>query len=290
MRPAGQRRLAGWDHSMAFVSLRRIALAILVAAVVVVIGRSLYHPRSEGPSVLVPAYFYPGKGNLRYWDELARAARSIPVKVILNPSSGPGESSDSNYRAVLRKLRSAEARILGYVHTSYGDRDFEEVTSDIRTFFRLYTVDGFFLDEMSTDPSTTGYYARIRDLIKETDRTLEIVGNPGTIASESFVKARLADAFVMFEGPAERFAMYRPPGWVKKYPSSRFAAIVYAAPSEDAMRAALDHCAQGHLGGIFIGDGKGANPYAGLPGYWPVKVEAIRSLKSTSPAGTADPS
>jgi len=178
----------------------------MVAALVILSARGLHRPRSTEHYVLVPAYFYPGKDNLRDWDELASTARSVAIKVILNPSSGPGEISDPNYRAVLRKLRSAEARILGYVHTSYGDRDFEEVASDIRTFLRLYTVDGFFLDEMSTDPSTTGYYARIRDLIKETDRTLEIVGNPGTMTRESFVKARLADSFVMFEGPAERFA------------------------------------------------------------------------------------
>jgi hypothetical protein len=259
---------------------RRILILAAVTGSLTALACGLHRSRSTACSVLVPAYFYPGKDNLASWKEMARAARSVPVKVILNPASGPGAAVDPNYRAVLRRLRYADAKILGYVHTSYGKRDFDAVRSDIQGYFELYDVDGFFLDEMSTDPSTTGYYARIRKLIKQTDRSLEIVGNPGVIASESFVKTRLADAFVMFEGPFERFSLFRPPGWVRSYPSSKFAAIIYDTPSEDAMRQALDRCIQGHIGSLFISDGKGTNPYGQLPGYWSEKVAAIGALQS----------
>jgi hypothetical protein len=255
--------------------LQRVLIAFAVAACLVPAASGLYRPRARGISALVPAYFYPGKTNLDAWEHMVSASRRIPLSVILNPASGPGEKADRNYLAILKKLRAADCKILGYVHTSYGARDFAAVRAEVEAYFRLYSVDGFFLDEMSTDPSTIGYYARIRNLIKGSDRSLEIVANPGTITTEAFVRRRLADVFVMFEGPAARFALYAAPDWVRRYPRERFASIVYETYDEEQMRRLVDLSVQNHFGGVFISDGSGPNPYDHLPPFWEDLLNAI---------------
>jgi hypothetical protein len=262
---------------------RRVLIAVVVAASLVAIGRALHHPRATGVSPVVPAYFYPGNSNLAAWEQLARAASRIRLRVILNPSSGPGKEVDPNYTAVLRKLRKAECQILGYVHTSYGAREIGKVTSEIEAYLTLYGVDGYFLDEMSTDPGMAGYYAKLRDHIKLRDRRLEIVGNPGTITTEPYVSGKIADVVVLFEGPATAVALYSPPAWVRHYPRSRFAAIIYDNSTAEGMQRLLDRCIQTRTGSVFISDGKGTNPYDRLPAYWEQQVNELSKFVEPIP-------
>ena len=100
------------------------------------------------------------------WDELCAAAHSINIRAILNPASGPGSRRDPNYAAVVQQFRAAGGRVLGYVHTSYGAREIGSVKSDIEAYIDLYDIDGFFVDEMATDPFLVPYYASLYAFIK----------------------------------------------------------------------------------------------------------------------------
>src|SRR5689334_13395637 len=104
--------------------------------------------RGDGVAALVPAYFPPATG---YWNDLAQAARRVPLVAIANVFNGPGSDSQprADYLQAIRSVRDAGGQVLGYVYTQYGERATEVVRSDILKWRQLYPVDGFFIDEMA---------------------------------------------------------------------------------------------------------------------------------------------
>jgi hypothetical protein len=250
--------------------------ALLVASLLVFVPVGRYQPSSM--TLLVPAYFYPAGESVADWGRLAASAPTGPLQVIVNPANGPGLRVDPNYAAVVRKLRDAGVKVLGYVHTSYGDRDLGEVEADVETFLSLYAVDGFFVDEMSSDPERVSYYTSLRAFIKDRSPGFAVVGNPGTTPDEAYASAPAADTLILFEGPARHFRNYRAPEWTSRYPRSRFGHIVYGTPTEDDMRTILSRSDRNHAGTIFIGDGQGNNPYSGLPPYWDLETAARKAV------------
>ncbi|WP_165228950.1 spherulation-specific family 4 protein [Aquisphaera insulae] len=259
--------------------LGRLLLSAVTAAAVVGTVAIAGREGSRSWIAIVPAYFYPGGSGELAWETIAATAREVPLRVILNPSSGPGRLIDSTYAAACRRARAAGARILGYVHTSYGLRDPELVRAEVVAYLEMYEVDGLFIDEMSSDPRSVPYYASLRRFITDRDPRLEVVGNPGTLTDEDYRSASTADVVVLFEGTAESFESFGPPAWALRYPADGFAAIVHGARTERDMRRALNHAAAAHLGAIFITDGDGPNPYDHLPGYWPREAAALRESR-----------
>ena len=76
--------------------------------------------------MLVPLYVYPADVHTnpaynRLMD-LKRRYETVPMWVIVNPASGPGERVDANYTKAIDRLRGAGCVVLGYVTTSYGKR------------------------------------------------------------------------------------------------------------------------------------------------------------------------
>jgi hypothetical protein len=265
--------------------LVRPLVSVIVAASLIAVMARPEPPR--GMTLLVPAYFYPGGSGLAFWDQLEQAAGVVQVQVVLNPSSGPGARSDPNYLAVLSRIRRAGCVVLGYVHTAWGERALAEVAAEIKAYQDLYGVDGYFLDEMSTDPRLVRYYERLYADIKRRNRRFVVVGNPGTNTDEAYVKAATADSLVLFEGPAASFVAYRPPGWVEDYPRSRFAAIIYDVPDEAAMYLTLRQSIRNHAGSVFVGDGQGSNPYDRLPVYWERTLRSLARRSATWESGQA---
>ena len=265
--------------------LGRVLVALLVAAMGVALAERQRRSRLPIVSALVPAYFYPLKEGRAGWDQLAKAAESIPTRVILNPSSGPGRQVDLNYVAVVQKVRDAGCQVFGYVHTSYGARDLALVKSDVEAYLALYRVDGFFVDEMSTHPLRVPYYAELYDFIKARDQGFAVVGNPGTGTDESYLQRGTADTFVLFEGPVDRFVNGQLPSWVASYPASRFAAIVYGTSTTKEMKQVLEKCVRDQIGLVYISDRQGANPYDRLPEYWTQETTAMETDRESRGSG-----
>src|SRR5690348_16649956 len=101
----------------------------------------------EPSGLLVPAYV-PPPGN---WEVLLGAGRKLGrgLITVANPDSGPGELRQQAYVGVIEALHNRCAPVVGYVHDSNGLRTVDSVIEDIDRWFRLYNVDGIFIDEIS---------------------------------------------------------------------------------------------------------------------------------------------
>jgi hypothetical protein len=243
-------------------------------------------------TALVPAYFYPAGRRLADWARLADAARSIPLEVILNPSSGPGKTQDPRYVAVVAALRRSGARVLAYVDSDYGRRTPAAVETDLRTYLNFYELDGFFIDRMANTPAAVDYYLSVRSLIRRIDPRLAVVGNPGSPTLPAYLDA--ADTLVTFEGSARIFADSEPrraAPWIADKSPGRFGVIVHGVATVGAARDALARTRKIGSGSVYITDQEMPNPYLGLPVYWPDLVAAIRASNAFSGAsdGPANP-
>ena len=67
-------------------------------------------------SIAVPAYSYPSWFVTPFWQNIQSASSKVPF-VILNPASGPGTSSNSDYQAQIDRNTAAGIRSIGYVDT-----------------------------------------------------------------------------------------------------------------------------------------------------------------------------
>ena len=224
---------------------------------------------SAPQGVLVPSYFYPGK----YWTQASATTPKAGQILILNPNSGPGKTFDKNYAATALAARNGGSTVLGYVHTTYGDRDVAAVLAEIEKFREWYQVDGIFLDEAASDVLDVPYYQTVADAIHELDNSLLIVLNPGTHPAEAYMQ--IADIIVTTETSFERYKLKKVPSWVYKYPANRFCHIVFAAADTSQMAQALAISRQRNAGFVYVTDDVWANPYDRLPKYWTSLISGV---------------
>lgn len=248
--------------------VRAAAILAAVAAFLCVVQAG----QASAETLVVPAYFYPGSTG-GYWNQVDTAARSVPTVAILNPNSGPGTAADPNYLQALDKLHAAGGKVYGYVHTSYGTRPISDVTGDINTYIALYPVDGFFIDEMTSDAGSASlnYYLSIYNYVKGRNAAYGVMGNPGTSVPEIYASLPVADSLVVFESSAKAFASYQPAAWQAGYPAERFVSIVYAA-SKSQMPGIVQFSAAHGIGNVYVTPDHGGNPYDTLPSYWTAEV------------------
>jgi len=258
----------------------RPLVAGLAAAAVLALALERSRPWDQPISmgVLVPAYFYPGGAGLKHWENLAAAAQRIELEVILNPASGSGRQADPNYVAVARRLKTSGTRILGYVPTTYGERDPQEIDEELQRYRDFYDVDGFFIDEMSNTTARLGYYVDLYSRIKGLDARYRVIGNPGTLPDPAYLEFATADVLVTFEGKATTHERFANPAWLRHHPPSRTAHIVYSAPTPESMHQTLRHAITHRVGWVYITDDNGTNPYDRLPTYWDQEVQALQEV------------
>jgi hypothetical protein len=148
------------------------------------------------PTVTVPLYIYPSPGS---WEPLHVAIAANPglhFFIILNPNNGPGGSiPDACYVAEVARLRTpANTTLFGYIHMSWGQREYNHVIADISTWadWARYPdcdihVDGIFVDEA---PSSVAFLEHVRGL-KQHAKTVFPVNvilwtNPGVPVDSAF--------------------------------------------------------------------------------------------------------
>jgi len=224
-------------------------------------------------NLLVPAYFYPSS-NSTYWQDLAAAAKAVSTTIILNPGSGPGTSVDPNYVSVIDMVRESGGKVIGYVPTGYGKRPLDEVTDEIDRYINYYHVDGFFIDQMTTDTldGNVAYYKSIYDYIKGLNTLYSVTGNPGTMPDEVYLSHPLVDNLVVFEGSESSYADFLPSEWQSKYPKDRFAHLVYNADAEQ-MERVFNLSSDNIVGNLYVTGEETRNPYDALPKYWDLEVQ-----------------
>jgi hypothetical protein len=214
--------------------------------------------RTTCRTTLIPAYVPP-----HALVELVRAS-SRPRLLVINPSNGPGAEAAPGYRSAVRTAQQAGARVLGYVHTTYGARPAADVMADIDRYTSWYGVDGIFLDEAAHDVARVGYYAGLARQVRAGGARRLVVLNPGVVPARQYFA--LADVIVTFEGPYAAYgaAMDATPDWVRDQPPGRVAHLVYDASRQQAL-ATVSHPQQ--AGYVYATSGSMPDPWRTVPSY-----------------------
>jgi Spherulation-specific family 4 len=234
-------------------------------------------PRVAALGILVPAYFSPAAGG--YWSALNQAAGWVPLVAIMNPNNGPSDAVDSNYTIAVGALRQAGGRVIGYVYSSYTARPLSEVKADIDRYHAFYSIDGFFVDEMTNDADVShlAYYADLYQYIKAKQASYWVVGNPGINTSASYLTRPTADALVTFESNTG-YPQYAPDSWTQTVPATAFAHLCYDVTASNTMADDVRLAFTRNAGYIFVTDDRGSNPWDTLPSFWPAEVDLVESI------------
>jgi len=255
----------------------------------------------------VPAFAHPLVAPAE-WAELARPGTPLDW-VAFDVARGPGSRTDPLYTEALGRVRENGVPVLGLLDCAHGTRPFGELVSDASHYLDWYRVDGFYLDRAPTLRGETGECRRVvstlRALLEQergraggaahgeeggaradgrdggdggldgAGRRLRIVLAPGAYPFPGYLD--IADQLVVFNGPWTRYRWSEAPEWSAAYPASRFAHLVHglsAAHLDEALRIARWQGA----GTVCLTDRtalEGADPWAGLSGYWHEVVRKV---------------
>jgi hypothetical protein len=187
---------------------------------------------------------------------------------------------DINYVRVLANLHQAGGKVTGYVHTSWGARSLKDVKADIDHYLLFYAVDGFFIDEMSSDKNTTNlnYYATIYQYIKSRNPNYSVTGNPGADTQEAYLATPTADSVMIFENDGSDYRTFVPSSWVARYPARDFVHLPYHVADSTTMSNFVGLAMSRNAGWIYITDATLPNPYDRLPVYWTNEVNLVREF------------
>ena len=217
--------------------------------------------QNSSKALLVPAYFY----DINKWQELARLDSNATI--IVNPNSGPGESTDSNYVKFIDDLVANNKKPIGYIYTKWGKRDISEVEADIDTWLALYpNIKGFFIDEASSSKEEFSYYQELSRYIKA-KKELSITLNPGTPSDEIYYS--IADTIVVFESPIRELNTSK--DYCQSF-SSKSALIVYGANKTQMQ----DTLHQNSCSYFYITDDSLPNPYDTLPSFLDEEIKLLK--------------
>ena len=249
-----------------------IGLALIFATIENVPSKPAYAAGVTG--VIVPLYTYPTSST---WDSIVQtkgANPNVPIIAIINPSNGPGTSQDSNYVAGTQKLQSGNITVLGYVHTSYGQRSIRLAEAEIEKYHTWYnTVDGIFFDEMSNKAGKESYYQTLSNYADSLGLTVS-VGNPGTDTIPSYIGT--VDNLVIYESAGLPSLSYLG-GWHSNYDKANFSILPYAVSSLDRDYTAS---ATSYTGFIYITNDDVPNPWDSLPSYFGDLVATVDAANS----------
>lgn len=228
-------------------------------------------------NILIPLYSYPNWWSGSYiWDDIASTSRTIidshkplTVTAIINPGNGPGDGPpNTDYTRGINELKNAGVKMLGYVYSSYGNRNRDEVKNDIAIYHNSFAVQGFFIDEMASGTDKINYYTDLYSYIKSLDPDYEVFGNPGQAFDESYLYHAAADAFVIFENNAGNWLSFTPPSFLSSY-DKKYAALIHSAPaSASTLPSLIDLAYQRNIDYLFITNDVMDNPWDTLPPFW----------------------
>ncbi|MFD4176636.1 MULTISPECIES: spherulation-specific family 4 protein [Streptomyces] len=246
----------------------------------------------------VPGYAHPLLAPAE-WAGLARPGTPLHWAV-LNIADGPGSRPDPHCLEAAGRLHNAReralhgcspddtvrasgGRLLGHLDLAHGERPFEELIADARSFIDWYRIGGFYLARCPTEraglPAVRRLTGTLHALLAESDSADDggrLVLGHGTHPYPGYAEA--ADQLVTFQGPWTDYRWSQVAEWTADYPPERFAHFVHGVPRthlEEAMRIARWQGA----GTIFFTDRDGrsgqSDPFATLPRYWDEIVSRI---------------
>ncbi|MCP4366638.1 MAG: hypothetical protein GY797_00780 [Deltaproteobacteria bacterium] len=256
-------------------------------------AKELQTLETETPlQILIPLYNYPARydESAYFWDDVADANKHVPITVIINPGNGPGNGEPNNdYQQGLKTLRDAGVTILGYVYTSYGERDIQEVEADVDIYNQYFDINGIFFDEVANSSDKLDYYEKLYHYINNLSHLDKIFLNPGTtIGSDYF--SQLPDATIVISENTSNKSTYQPDDALQTYPAERFAMLIHTVTDVETMKSSIDAALQHNIGYVYLTNDTMPNPWDTLPEFWNEEIEYIASKNSESVADTPDAS
>jgi len=223
-------------------------------------GNAAAEANVEKNAMIVPAYFYDSG----LWDKLINAPDDIDYVVIVNPDNGPGDSTDENYSEWIHSLSVNGKKSVGYVYSSYANRDLDDVYSDIDTWIDLYPeIGGFFIDEVNDSLDAVNYYEDIYRYIKDKG-DYYVVLNPGTTVDSAFFD--ISDNVVVYESDDANVS-----DDVCSLNSEKSSVIIYDLNSTQMQTLSKLNCRF-----KYFTDDNGSNPYDSLPSYFYEEIEDLK--------------
>jgi hypothetical protein len=235
-------------------------------------------------SIAVPAYIYPSSLGSGWNTAVADSPWSKKVNriMIMNPDSGPGAATNSDYQNIVNVVHQAGGLVYGYVYTNYGSVALASAEAQVNEYQSWYGVDGIFVDAASADASLVStYYQPLATYITTQIPGSKIMLNAGVYPDPSYaaitVPAASSLTINVFENDYATYASAGGiPAWATNYPASMFANIVYST-SAAQLASALQLSVQRNVGTVFITDGALPNPYDALPSYWSTLVSSTQA-------------
>jgi hypothetical protein len=220
--------------------------------------------------MFIPAYFYPGS----LWTQATAGAPIVDV-MIMNPASGPGTSQNSDYVTAVQNARNAGIKVIGYVHTSYSQRNIDTVKGEVDLYYQWYNVSGIFFDEANSTAAALPYYQNISNYVKlHTGAFVSL--NPGTVPDQGYIN--ISDNTVIFEGTYNTFKTWTAPSWVSSYPASKFTHLVHATSTKNNMKSAITRSKNNRGGYVYVTNDVLPNPWDTLPSaYWSTELTQINT-------------
>ena len=236
--------------------------------------------KTEPVKIMVPLYVYPGAA----WDTIIAAASTVKILAIINPNSGPVATVDSAYSTYMTKLKTAGVDQVGYVYTSYGNRDLAALKADIDTYASKYPLlTGIFLDEAASDASKLPFYTQVYEHIKSKGYVHAIL-NPGTAPDQGYLA--ISSNIMIYENYGTSLATTTFSSWVKcattatqksgyKY---RFSGIAHTA-SASVQASYVQNMVNKGIGYVYTTDGAGGCcTYNSLTTYFPQLAAAVATI------------
>lgn len=206
------------------------------------------------------------------------AAKTVPVQAVINPDNGAGSRKDQFVAGKVGSLKSAGARVVGYIATGYGRVPLNTVKAQMDKYTSWYGVHGFFLDEMANSSARLSYYQSIKS--HAASKKQSIIGNPGTSTISAY--ANVADILITYEDPYARgFKTYVQSGWTRSLPVERTGAIIYSAPGS-VLNSIIDRAISQRFGWVYASDRNEPDPFGSMASYFAAEVNYLKA-KNTKP-------
>jgi len=211
-------------------------------------------------NMVVPAYFYPGE-----WTR-ADDSKPVPRIMILDVAgAGAGRAPQRKYQVAVNRAQAAGITVMGYSDTDYTQRSPAAVEADVRNYKAWYGVTDIFLDQVSSGRAQLGYYRNLASYIHSVNPGSAVMLNPGTYPDQQYMS--VGDIVMVFENTYASYVSLQVPGWVRRYPATRFAYVIYGT-SGSQLANAISLAQQRRAGFVYVTNGTGLDRYDSLPGYF----------------------